>query len=229
MTQFLAPGSPVRTKSGKRPSESRETLSEHNYSRNIYIDDLIDNFAADEIDEENVPVDSMQVNVEQNYAPSREETNKDDDTNTASETEKEAAAGESEDVFESSQNSAEEELAKEKPREENIDTKEPGAAAPAADVSKAEEPEGEGGGEGGGRSYRSNLVVTCDSSCTALPRKNCASLLTVSPGLAGWLLLCLCNSKYFSDCRQVPTALCHQRCGDGEDGEGLLQGVRQTG
>ena len=65
MTQFAAPASPVRKRKAvkSKPGSCKEALSEHNYSRNIYIDDLIDNFALDEIDEENVPVDSMEVNV----------------------------------------------------------------------------------------------------------------------------------------------------------------------
>ena len=181
MTQFAALASPVRK---DNDSSCREALalSEHNYSRNIYIDDLIDNFAVDEIDEESVPVDSMEVNVGDSATLSKENTEKDDDTDTASETEEEAAANESEDIFETSQNSAEEELAKENPREENTDTNEPRPAVPAENVATEDQPEGEER-----NNYRSKLVVTCDPSCSALPRRDCASLLTVAPGLADCL------------------------------------------
>ena len=239
--------SPERTKPDSLSSggsECRATLSEHNYSRNVYIDELIDNFALDEmdenlpvidsmemnvgetqtlsnentkrkdkIDEENVPADSMEMNVGESQTPSNESTelndengeeniqvdslevnvgetktlsnentDKKDNTDTALETEKDQSAIESEDIFEtstdsaekdtakeifvSSSNTAEKNIGKENPREENLDTRE-------------EQPEGP---EGGGPSYRSSLAVTCHPSCSDLPRRDCASLLTVAPG-----------------------------------------------
>ena len=118
----------------------------------------------------------------------KENTEQQDNTDKALEIEKDQAAIESEDIFEtstdsaekdtakeifvSSSNTAEKNIGKENPREENPDTRE-------------EQPEGP---EGGGPSYRFSLAVTCHPSCSDLPRRDCASLLTVAPGLTG---LCL--------------------------------------
>ena len=171
-----------------------ETLSEHNYSRgHIDLDDLLETYTDLDEEEDNVPVDSMDVNVDKNETLTNDNVGKNDTkTDVRVEMENRTSANESQDMFESDDSGKVEiEISKENSNskicvEEKSAPQSPPQVSPSAQVSPEE-------GINTVSRYRSNLVVSCEPDSSHLDRKNCHALLTAEPGEP--LSFCLEASK----------------------------------
>ena len=144
MTQFPSDDIPVRT----RPSETRETTlsSQSSQSSSGSYASCRETLSEQMEEEENIPVDGMEsMEIEENDSHTKTLTNN-DNMEKSEGTAMEQDGNDSEDIFETSVETEEEEV---------------------LTVS----------------SYRSNLVVTCQPSSSQLPRRDCASLPSSSPGV----------------------------------------------
>ena len=132
----------------------QETLSEHNYSRPIDIDDLLDTYTDLEEDEDNAPVDSMEVNVDENETLTNNTTVVENPVVEAEKVTKDDVPGsvnDSKDMF-SSKESEEEDMELETETSNDV------------------------------TNYRSKLIVSCEPAASDLLRKDCKALLTAEPG-----------------------------------------------
>ena len=134
-----------------------ETLSEHNYSRPIDLDDLLETFTDLEEDEDNAPVDSMEVNVDENETLTNNTTVVENPMVEAEKVTKadvqpvRCSANDSKDMFSSKES-----------EEEDMEV--------GSETSNCV------------TNYRSKLIVSCEPAASDLPRKDCKALLTAEPG-----------------------------------------------
>ena len=167
MTQFPADAMPVRSKPSEAVVSSQSSQSSQSSSGSYA--SCRETLSEQMDEEENVSVlmEEEEEDVEENDSHSK--TLKNNDKNHKTD------VNESEDMFDTSKDSVGAEMTKEKCREEDANLE---RSSSLASVSQEEEVEGNTVS-----SYRSNLVVTCQPSSSELPRRDCASLRSASPGM----------------------------------------------